>query len=254
MEQYSYYFIALSIGFLSIIHCVGMCGGIVGALSLSLPPEVHQNRRRLLPYLLGYNLGRIGSYALAGVLVGLLSNQLFGYISPQFGHEILKWTAAFVLFFIGMHIAGWLPATHRLERLGRPIWKFLEPVGKRLIPVKSPYHAILFGAIWGWIPCGLVYYTLAWAASVADPLGSGIIMLLFGLGTLPTVFTAGLLAAWITRLAQIPNIKRGAGLAMILIAILSPVYTFAPGVHGDHGKQMWGNTKNESISTEHHHP
>ena len=64
------YLAAFAVAFLGGVHCVGMCGGIVGALTLGIAPGEKKSFRVVLPYLLAYNLGRISSYTLAGALVG----------------------------------------------------------------------------------------------------------------------------------------------------------------------------------------
>ncbi|MDH5258593.1 MAG: sulfite exporter TauE/SafE family protein [Gammaproteobacteria bacterium] len=225
------FFIALSIGALSTLHCLGMCSGIIGALSVSLPSNVQNNRRQMLPYLLSYNVGRISSYVIAGAIIGQLSQSVFGYISPKTGHLVLETFAASVLLFIGFHLAGWFPKLIRIESLGRPVWRILEPYGKKLLPVKSPVQAYFFGAIWGWLPCGLVYSTLLWSASSGSASQSALLMLGFGLGTLPTTLFAGMLSVWIAKVSRNPHLRKGAGSIIIIIAMISLYFTLAPGAH-----------------------
>lgn len=200
-----------------------MCGGIVGALSFSLPETVRNNRWKLLPYLLAYNSGRIFSYALAGALIALLGRTLFETISPQFGHTLLQWFAAITMIGLGLYIAGWFPAMAQIERLGRPIWQKIEPYGQRLLPVKSPWQALLFGLIWGWLPCGLVYTALFYSASAGSAENGALFMLAFGLGTLPAVFTAGVLSSWMVNFARRPHVRRIMGLLIILFGIITLV-------------------------------
>jgi len=236
------FFVAFSIGLLSIVHCLGMCSGIVGALSFSLPADVQQNRQRLFPFILSYNLGRIFSYTIAGAILGIASKELFSFISPQYGHKVLQWISAAVLLLIGMHVSGWFSRLNLIERLGQPLWRILEPVGRRMLPVKSLPQAFVFGAIWGWLPCGLVYSALIWASSAGNSLQSGLLMLMFGLGTLPTVVTAGILTNWLRELTQQRNFRRLAGLLLIALAIFSPYYALGP-EHHNHNKNSeftWG--------------
>ena len=68
----SSFLVALLMGLVSSLHCIGMCGSIIGSLTFSLAPEIRQNKERLFPFILSYNLGRITSYAIAGALAGLL--------------------------------------------------------------------------------------------------------------------------------------------------------------------------------------
>lgn len=238
------YLVAFSIGLLSVVHCLGMCSGIIGALSFSLPAEINSSRRNLFPYVLAYNFGRISSYALAGALLAALSGQIFEFVSPSYGHTFLLWLSTIILLIIGLHLAGWFPKLHALERLGQPVWRKIEPYGRRLLPVKSPFHAFLFGAVWGWLPCGLVYSALIWAASSGSAVSGALLMLMFGLGTLPTTVTAGMLTGWLKKLTQTPNIRRGAGVVLIVTALISPLYSLSPGNHEHHQllDRTWGNT------------
>lgn len=220
--EYSLLF-ALTVGFFSTLHCLGMCGGIIGALSFSLPEQVRQNRWRALPYLLGYNTGRILSYTAAGALIGYMGMAVFTNISPKYGHAVLQWIAALFMIAIGLYLAGWFPRFALVENLGKPLWRKLEPIGQRLLPVKSPAQAIVFGLVWGWLPCGLVYAAVVYAAASGSAANGALFMAFFGLGTLPTVLSAGILAHWVARLSQMPQLKRGAGVFIILLAVLTLV-------------------------------
>ena len=230
MNDFSF-FIALSIGLLSTLHCLGMCTGIIGALSLSLPNHVQNNRRLMLPYLLSYNFGRITSYVIAGAIIGQISGSVFSTISPKTGHLILQTFAATTLLFIGFHLAGWFPKLIKIESLGRPIWRRIEPYGRRLLPVKNPLQAFFFGAVWGWLPCGLVYSTLLWSASSGSTSQSALLMLGFGLGTLPTTLFAGMLSVWIAKISKNPHLRKGAGSIVIIVAVISLFFALTPGSH-----------------------
>ncbi|MGD8593989.1 MAG: sulfite exporter TauE/SafE family protein [Gammaproteobacteria bacterium] len=220
--EYSLLF-AFTVGFFSTLHCLGMCGGIIGALSFSLPEQVRQNRWRFIPYLLAYNTGRILSYAAAGSLIGYLGMTVFTNISPKYGHALLQWTAALFMIAIGLYLAGWFPRFALVENLGKPLWRKLEPLGQRLLPVKSPTQALLFGLVWGWLPCGLVYAAIVYAAASGGAVNGALFMAFFGLGTLPTVLSAGILAHWVARLSRMPQVKRGAGFFIIILAVLTLV-------------------------------
>lgn len=149
---------ALILGLLGGGHCLGMCGGLMGALTLAIPAEQRGRRLRLL---LAYNLGRILSYACAGLLLGLAGWAVAR--TPLAG--ALRVVAGLLLIAMGLYLAGWWSGLTRVEALGRGLWRHLEPFARRLLPVSSLPRALLLGAIWGWLPCGLVYSTLLWATS-----------------------------------------------------------------------------------------
>ncbi|MFA9460413.1 sulfite exporter TauE/SafE family protein [Thiohalorhabdus methylotrophus] len=210
---------ALVLGLFSSLHCVGMCGGIMGALTMGLSPEVRDDRRRLLLYVAGYNLGRIASYALIGALVGGLGGGLFALLDPERGLVVLRALAALMVGAVGLYLAGWFPRFAVVERLGAPLWRRLEPLGRRLFPITRASSAIIFGMIWGWLPCGMVYSALLVAAGQGGALPGGLFMLVFGLGTLPAVAGAGAATGLMTRLRRIPHLNRVLGLLLVVLAL-----------------------------------
>jgi sulfite exporter TauE/SafE len=120
---------AFFVGLFSTVHCLGMCGGIIGALTFSLPEHIRSNRWRLIPYVSAYNIGRITSYSLAGALAGGLGGNIIGLL-PTYGHLILQLTASILMIGIGLYLAGWFPNFVRIEHIGKPIWKKLEPISQ----------------------------------------------------------------------------------------------------------------------------
>ena len=211
---------AFFVGLFSTLHCVGMCGGIIGALTFSLPEKIRNNRWRLIPYVSAYNFGRISSYTVAGALAGGFGDQLVS-LAPRNGHLALQLFASALMVGIGLYLAGWFPAFARIEHLGKPIWKKLEPISQKLIPVKSPSHAFLFGAVWGWLPCGLIYTALIWSSTASSAKDGALLMLAFGAGTLPTVMIAGILTGWFVRLSRSTYIRPIVGLSVIVMALVT---------------------------------
>ena len=211
------YITAFLLGLFSTVHCLAMCGSVIGALTLSLPIEIRENQRKMLPYVFNYNLGRILSYAVAGAIVGLLSSPLANFG----GHYVLRALSIVVMVAMGLYLAGWFPKFARMERLGAPIWRWLQPIGQKLLPVKAFSQAFWLGAVWGWLPCGLVYAALAMAATVGDPVQASLVMLSFGLGTLPAVMGAGLFTGMLASLARAKHMRQIAGVSIIVMAILT---------------------------------
>ena len=205
---------AFFVGLLGGVHCVGMCGGIVAALSLGLPDRPDSAVARW-PYLLAYNLARITSYAVAGALlggVGWLAANWSGLHQLQL---VLQWLAALFMLALGLYLGGWWQGLVLLERAGGPVWKRLEPLGRRFLPVRSTGQAFLLGLVWGWLPCGLVYSVLVWSISTANPLYGAALMLSFGLGTLPNLLAMGALAEHLSARVRDPRVRRLAGLLVI---------------------------------------
>lgn len=220
------------VGLFSTLHCVGMCGGIMGALTFSLPADVRDKRHRLMAYLAAYNGGRILSYAAAGALLGGLGAGLLGALGDR-GHLLLQGGAALLLAGIALYIAGWFPKFALVEHIGVPLWRRLEPIGRRMLPVRSPFQALLYGTIWGWLPCGMVYSMLLWTLAADGPVQGMLAMAAFGAGTLPAVMGAGMLSAWLGRLSRRPAVRRTAGIALLAMAVGSlflaePLHNLSP--------------------------
>lgn len=215
------YFAAFAMGLFSSLHCIGMCGSIIGTLTLSLKPEVRNNKSTLFPYILNYNIGRIFSYSLAGLLVGLAEALLTLPMGLDHGHRFLQLLSAAIMISAGFYIAGWFPRFAYIEKAGSKLWKQLEPYGRKLIPVSTYRQAFLFGMVWGWLPCGLVYAALALAATTGDVFRSAMTMLAFGIGTLPAVVGVGIMANIITKLSRMQRFKQLIGLLLVLVALIA---------------------------------
>ena len=148
------------LGFFSGTHCIGMCGGLSTAFALQLPPHI---RRVWLIILM--NLGRLASYTLIGALMGALSQ-----MGSLLGHTHTLQLALFVfanllLLFTGLYLAGVLALAAKIEGIGRPLWRRLQPLFNRLLPIRSVPACFGVGMLWGWLPCGLVYNASLYAGS-----------------------------------------------------------------------------------------
>lgn len=216
--------LAFTVGLFSSLHCVGMCGGIIGALSFGVPATVRQSSSGYLLYLLTYSLGRILSYAVAGAMIGLVGEGLLELMGAAGGRRWLQWAVAIVMVAIGLHVAGWLPRLVSIERLGGPLWRYLEPIGRRLMPIRSIPQAFAYGAVWGWLPCGLVYTMLISAIAKVDALQGALYMAFFGLGTLPAILATGFLAGRLLQLASKPMLRVGVGLSIVVMGLLTLWY------------------------------
>lgn len=222
---------AFLVGLLGSTHCIGMCGGIVGALTLGLKPDIRQSSTRLVPYLLAYNLGRIATYAIAGAAVGYLSSQILRIAPPPQARAVASLVSGGFMLLLGFYLAGWWPAFTALEKLGGRLWLRIEPLGRTFLPVNHPLKALGFGLVWGWLPCGMVYTALVWALAAGNATDGALLMTAFGLGTLPMLLALGAAARWLNEFAQQPWVRRGAGILIILFGF----YTlFAPPGHTGH--------------------
>lgn len=217
----SSYVVAFLMGLFSAMHCLGMCGSIIGTLTLSLKREIRENRAELLPFVASYNAGRVLSYTLAGLVAGVLEQVLTLPFGEGHGHRLLQVLGALVMLGAGLHVAGWFPRFAYIEKMGGLAWRQLEPIGRRLIPVDTKQRAFVFGMIWGWLPCGLVYTALALAATTGEVTRSALTMLFFGLGTIPAVMGVGVMTSWMVRLSSVRQFRQLAGIFLILLAMMA---------------------------------
>lgn len=203
----SAYLALFLVGLLGGTHCVGMCGGIVGALSLGAPARWSMH--------LAYNAGRILSYAAAGALAGALgaaSLTLDGQMPIRIGLYLL---ANLMLVALGLYLLGVTRALAFTERAGQHLWRFIQPLTRRFLPARTVVQAFPLGLLWGWLPCGLVYSTLATALSAGSPGRGALLMLAFGLGTLPNLLLAGILLARLNEFVRRPAVRIASGLLVL---------------------------------------
>lgn len=202
---------ALAVGFLGGVHCVGMCGGIVGALSFGLPQGTRTGLAAQWPFLLAYNAGRIGSYALVGALAGGFGWFAANLVAVNAAQTVLSALAGLFMIALGFYLAGWWRGLARIERAGGAVWRKLEPFGRRLMPVRTTAQALRLGIIWGWLPCGLVYSVLVWTLTAGGAAEGALLMAAFGLGTLPNLLVMGVFAARLAGFVRRPLVKGIAG-------------------------------------------
>jgi len=207
----SSYFALFLIGLLGGTHCVGMCGGIVSALSLGAAsrPALH----------FAYNLGRIVSYAIAGAIaggVGAVSLALSGQLPIRI---VLFLLANLMLVTLGLYLMGVTRALAFSERFGQKLWRHVQPLSRRYLPARTVAQAFPVGLLWGWLPCGLVYSALVTALASGSAWHGAELMLAFGAGTLPNLLLAGLLTLRLKEYAAKAAVRLGAGLLVLAFGL-----------------------------------
>jgi sulfite exporter TauE/SafE len=203
---------ALVTGFLGSAHCFGMCGGISGLFAVNASV---QSLRHQVPRAIAYNVGRVLTYAILGAIVAWLGKGAVGSI-PQLAAPV-RLASGILIILIGLQLAFNWRILAPLETAGAKIWQRIAPAARRLVPVESSLQALGLGLIWGWLPCGLVYSVLLLAATTAEPAGGGLVMIAFGLGTMPAMIATGLSAS---KLARFMSRKRvGIGLLIVLLGL-----------------------------------
>ncbi len=238
--------VAFNLGLISSLHCIAMCGGIITLLMRQAADE-QSSKKQLLGFSLLYNLGRISSYTLAGIVAGVFGATFIQVFQDYKAHFYLQLIAALVLIMIALNILGIALFTRRLESVGQLLWSKLQLLGRKLAPLNSPLKIFSFGMVWGWLPCGLVYSALLYSMTTADPTHAAVAMLCFGLGTLPSMLSAGYLFEYLQQLSSKKQLRVLSALLLIVIAISLPVSSWYFSNHHDHGSHQ------QEHSHSHHH-
>jgi sulfite exporter TauE/SafE len=224
-------------GLLGSVHCLAMCGGIAAAAAAG--PERGGSR---VFWSVLYNLGRLASYTVAGALAGAASFALGSAIDLPVWAAITRGVTGLVLILIGLHFALGRAMPRFLEAGGSKLWALISPSARRLLSSRSAAGMLGLGALWGWLPCGLTYTMLVAAVGSGRALDGALMMLAFGLGTLPSMLSAGAAAVSLQRFTRSRNARRISGVLLIILGLWTaalPVksYLAGPGGH-QHGAHL----------------
>lgn len=223
------YIAVFLIGLLGGTHCVSMCGGIVGALTVQMPGDT----RRQWPLHLAYNLGRIGTYTVLGGVLGAVgtAGMLLDDVLPvQLALYVL---ANLMLVALGLYLTGFTQLLAPVERAGLLLWRRVQPLTRRFLPARSIGQALPLGLLWGFLPCGLVYSVLTTALLTGSTTRGAGMMLAFGLGTLPNLMLAGLLFKRFRDVTRNTRVRTAAGLLVLGFGVFGLYH--APSLGG----QLW---------------
>ncbi len=208
---------ALLLGFAASGHCLVMCGGISAALGMAVAKDAQGRTRPVL--ILAYQLGRIVSYAIAGLIFAGILGGLVSLLDIDSVRRTLRALSALALLLGALVAFGGVrdPGTG----IGRRLWPKLAPLGRRLLPIQTLPRAFAFGMVWGWMPCGFVYSVLLIATLQLDALNGALIMFAFGLGTAPALFIAAFGAQRLSAFASRPLARHVGGSVLLVSAVLT---------------------------------
>lgn len=210
-------------------HCLAMCGGLSGALGMRARKLGARPARTFL-HTLAQQVGRVGSYALAGALCGSVGELLAALLDLSGLARGLRVVAGLVLIAISLRVlVGWRPFG-AVERAGATVWMRLSPLA-RSIRQDHLGGSLLMGAVWGWMPCGMVYSMLLFAAMSGSAVYGAATMSMFGLGTWPSMLGGSLLSAQAWRLSASRGLHTVAGALLLAFGLLTAL---APLQHAHH--------------------
>jgi len=208
---------ALLIGLLGAGHCLSMCSGIASAISFST--DNSKSKIGAFSSLVLYNLGRVSSYTLAGAIFAASSSALIIFFGGKEALIYLRIIASILMLGLALYISRLWFGLLALEKVGQYIWRFIKPIAQYFLPLKHPLLALPLGFFWGWLPCGLAYSTLSWAASSGSATNGALIMFAFGLGTLPAMLTVGSLSQQLKVLLNHLYFRYASGLLLATFAL-----------------------------------
>lgn len=227
-----------AVGMAGSVHCVGMCGGIAGALSAA-PGGVraHNAGPRVIPIatattalpwaadsvplrVAAYNTGRIASYMAAGAIAGGLAGGAASLARIAAWQSAAYWLANLMLVALGLYLMDAWRGLARLEAAGNALWRRLLPLLRPLMPMDTPWKALAVGGLWGWLPCGMVYSVLLTAMLSGSAPSGAAVMLAFGLGTLPMLIALGLLGGQVRKRLQKRAVRAACGALVLAFGVL----------------------------------
>ncbi len=198
-------------------HCVGMCGGFVVSYTLKIQTrESHSGFwQRIYPHLM-YNSGRILTYTFLGFFFGLIGETLKIMLEVAHFQGILEVFAGLVMVLMGIDLGGWVPLSRKgmlpgISWFTRGVQHLLARVNRKNI--------FQLGLVLGFIPCGLVYAAGATAAASGSAMQGALLMLVFGLGTIPALFLVAMSTQWLSAAMR----QRFLKMATLLVVLLGLV-------------------------------
>lgn len=207
-------------------HCVAMCGGMAGALGMRARAMAGGSMQHAFVNMMNYHIGRIMSYASAGAVFGLAGSAVQRVLDVVHLTMALRVVSGLLIVAVAMRVLFDLRLLARVERLGGKVWARLSPLARQTKTRSVWGQALLLGAIWGWLPCGLVYSMLVMAAVTTGPLHGALVMISFGAGTLPSMLSTGLLASRLAAITSRPAARVISGLTLIFFGLWTALAPF----------------------------
>jgi uncharacterized protein len=198
---------------MSLGHCIGMCGPIVGAFCIGQKAR-GATPRGLVGATALYQGGRVLSYALIGALFGLLGA---GAAHLDSAGTIKGWIsigAAVFMLILALGLLGLLPSQHWLDRL--PLARRASTAIARLLQTPRPIGQLGLGIANGFLPCGPVTAAALSAAATASASQGALAMLAYGAGTIPVLFALSLGMGALDRAVRLRFYRWGAVLVLLI--------------------------------------
>jgi len=196
-------------------HCIGMCGGIVVAYSSAKIDSTFSKQKKSISHIL-YSLGRVATYMLIGAL--------FGYFGSLFSFDgevntLFRMIVGVIMVLAGLSLIGQIKFLTIIEHsLSNSNW--YKKTFTNIIKSKSYSSFFLLGLLNGLLPCGFVYFFAVTAASTASPFYGAVVMLIFGLSTIPALFSLGFFVSLFNKTPLRNLFMKLAAIAVIIYGVV----------------------------------
>lgn len=209
---------AFLMGLMGAGHCALMCGGLVGIASFGgHGSETSRGSRPPIGAIVASCAGRIVSYSVAGAVAGAVGGGLTSIVAVDGLPWMMRVLAGALMIMVGLNLAGIRRATVPIAWLGHFLWRRLSTPVLRNLSVRPSFQPLVFGFVWGWLPCGLVYAAMALAGTSGSAAAGGMTMTAFGLGTVPTFLALGWTGTLAVRFAYSKWVRVSAAMAMLAL-------------------------------------
>ena len=236
-------------GLLGSGHCFGMCGGIaLGLGSLHSPTGKASVSRPAALFAVLFNIGRIMSYATLGLSSAWVMRQTGLVLDIDIWGILLRLLTILLIFLIGLQFLFNWQLLSGIERMGALIWKQILPLAVRASNLPGGTGRLLLGLCWGLLPCGLVYSILLTASASGSPVSGALVMMAFGMGTLPSMLGMAMTAPAMTAILSDKWNRKLLGVALIVLALTSATLILVKTQDG--GKHHHGQTSVSAIQIE----
>ncbi|HIP54145.1 MAG TPA: sulfite exporter TauE/SafE family protein [Sulfurimonas autotrophica] len=171
-------------------HCIGMCGGIVLAYSTIKIEPATSKVSKTIAHLL-YNFGRVLTYTILGALFGAIGG-VATFSNTANGTLLI--IAGVIMILAGLSLMGKIKFLTLIEH-SLSSSNFYKKSFQAILHSKSNTSFFILGMLNGLLPCGFVYFFAITAASTASPLYGALVMFIFGMSTIPAMFSLGFLSS-----------------------------------------------------------
>ncbi|MCC1497754.1 sulfite exporter TauE/SafE family protein [Alcanivorax sp. 1008] len=227
-------------------HCLGMCGGISLGLSMAVQEDRRRGKRLWLWQAL-FAIGRVSTYTILGALAGAFGQLIIDTLP---GAGPVAWMlSAILMLLLALMLLGHDVGLGKLERVGLAVWRRIQPLTTSLVPIRHSGQALLLGALWGFLPCGLLYTALALSVATGSALNGATVMLVFGLVTVPPVAAGGVATGLLTVLR-----RQGWRRLTAVLTLIMAGWLFWQGLAGAHGHHHQSDSSQQNPVMEPSHP